>query len=104
MSIDTNKWRTCAPLLPDGGCEAVQILCDEIDRVRSERDTLHALLCVVDLMDNDDTTGTVKVYRDSMPSPRALFKDGENAMTLSTATARAMELLATTRPSKGDAP
>ncbi len=33
MTIDTAKWRACAPLLPDGGCEAVRQLCDEIDRL-----------------------------------------------------------------------
>ena len=33
--IDTTKWRTCAPLLPDGGCEAVRQLCDAIDELRS---------------------------------------------------------------------
>ncbi len=36
MTIDTVKWRACAPLLPDGGCEAVRELCDEIDRLRAE--------------------------------------------------------------------
>lgn len=27
------KWRACAPLLPDGGCEAVRTLIDEIERL-----------------------------------------------------------------------
>lgn len=35
IDIDTAKWRTCTPLLPDGGCEAVRMLCDEIDRLRA---------------------------------------------------------------------
>lgn len=42
--IDTNRWRACAPLLPDGGCEAVRQLCDEIDRLRTRRDELLATI------------------------------------------------------------
>lgn len=31
---EIKRWRTCAPLLPDGGCEAVNTLLDEIERLR----------------------------------------------------------------------
>lgn len=37
--LDLDKWRACAPLLPDGGCEAVRELCDELEATRTKRDT-----------------------------------------------------------------
>lgn len=38
--LDTTRWRTCAPQLPDGGCEAVRTLCDLADQLASAQAAL----------------------------------------------------------------
>lgn len=53
----------------------------------------HALLCVVAMMDPDETTGTVKVFRDCMPRLARLFTplDGD-ALYLNEAVRRFVDI------------
>lgn len=73
--------------------ERNETLRKQLEITTAERDMFHALLCVVTLMDEEDRTTTVKVFRDSMPSLARLFRDGDGtALYLCTAVDRALDL------------
>jgi hypothetical protein len=67
----------------------------ECARLEKERNTLHALMCVVELMDPNEGTNHVKVFRDSMPSLAHLFRaSNERTLYLDEAVKRAMDSIA----------
>jgi hypothetical protein len=61
---ELDRWHACAPLLPDGGCEAVRTLVAEL---REERHLLFNLLAVIhrDGGDYTEKHGLVKSAADA---------------------------------------